>query len=316
MDDKHTGEYASKKSGAKATGRQSAERHEEQWKPFEPTSERTADQDTSGVTFEQQLQRRMMSSFAAILDDVEHLFHERREAWANRLFPDGSGRATAQQEAPTEKEAAAAKSSGGAPPGGPPPGGNGSSGGNGASDGNGSPSAVVPASAKPADSSAAVSDPAKLAEDTNRLLNQEMKNWIAILEEIRPAFRARAQEWVGRTNVHASPKITVTRDKKADMKKEEEKPSEGTDSKSDGDGTTKTAKPANSTADYAAVATELGLILYASPELQRGVAPLAALAPGLMSVIDNGWNKESAKKAVIPGAIGAVSALVNSRLLR
>jgi hypothetical protein len=134
------------------------------------------------------------------------------------------------------------------------------------------------------------SDPTPADRDV--LAKRVFNTFANIVDDLQPAIKAKADSWAER----------IYPDRKKDKPDEETKKPPPI--------------PANSIADYSATATEIALILYASPELRRGVAPFMSLVPGLLSVADNGVKDDAWKKSTLPGAIGVASTLVNSRLLR
>ena len=70
---------------------------------------------------------------------------------------------------------------------------------------------------------------------------------------------------------------------------------------------------ANSTSDYIVAALHTAGILWATPGLRSGWTSFLPLVPAAMSLIDDGANKQGAKRAVIPALIGVGSLVVNSR---
>jgi hypothetical protein len=148
-----------------------------------------------------------------------------------------------------------------------------------------------------------------MPDDPQLLQARLLKSFTAIVEDFQQVFHTKRVDWANRVYPEGKTKVVITRtgDAKVEEKKSEKDSTEDTESET---------AAASSVADYSVAAAEMALILWASPELRKGLAQFAPVAPVALSLLDNGWNKQSAKRAIIPGAIGVGSVLATSRVFR
>lgn len=78
----------------------------------------------------------------------------------------------------------------------------------------------------------------------------------------------------------------------------------------------KPSPPANSTADYALASAYAGALLWANPDLRGGFTRFLPLAPALLSLADDGLNKQSGKRAILPAVVGIGSLVAFGGLLK
>jgi hypothetical protein len=78
----------------------------------------------------------------------------------------------------------------------------------------------------------------------------------------------------------------------------------------------KPSPPANSTADYVLASAYTAGLMWANPDLRRGALQFLPLAPAVLSLVDDGLNKESGKRAVIPALVGIGSVLAIGSVLK
>ena len=102
---------------------------------------------------------------------------------------------------------------------------------------------------------------------------------------------------------------------------ERDDPGEG-DGDGDGDGNggkgtrRKPVPSANTTAQYSAAAIQMGLLLWASPDLRKGASQFLPLLPAAMSVMDNWGDKGTVRKAAAPAALGTAGTLLAGRIFK
>ena len=78
----------------------------------------------------------------------------------------------------------------------------------------------------------------------------------------------------------------------------------------------KPSPPANSTTDYVLASAYAAGLMWANPDLRRGALQFLPLAPAVLSLVDDGINREGGKRAVIPALVGIGSVLAIGSVLK
>lgn len=78
----------------------------------------------------------------------------------------------------------------------------------------------------------------------------------------------------------------------------------------------KPSPAANSTTDYVLASAYTAGLMWANPDMRRGALQFLPLAPAVLSLIDDGLNKEGGKRAVIPALVGIGSVLAIGSVLK